>query len=83
MDHLKLRDQEMYLDDKMHDLLEHENQLIQQRNELETKEKSLCSLLNTSPIESNLPISLIELNEKLKDHIQMLNDLKVSLKTIN
>jgi hypothetical protein len=35
----------------MQDLLINEGQLIQQRNELENKQKQLCTLLNSSPIE--------------------------------
>lgn len=61
----------------MQELLIIEDELIHQRNELENKQKYLCILLNTSTIETNLPISLIQINQKLQDHIQMLSQLKV------
>ncbi|CAF4357447.1 unnamed protein product, partial [Adineta steineri] len=53
-------------------------QLIHQRNELENQQKQLCTLLNSSPIEfdENITISLVEINQKIEDHIKMLNDLK-------
>ena len=50
-DELKLREQETYIEKKMQDLLVQEGQLIHQRSELETQQKLLCSLLNSSPIE--------------------------------
>jgi hypothetical protein len=64
----------------MQELLINEGQLIHRRNELENKQKYFCTLLNTSPIQSNLPISLIEINQKLQDHIKMLSELKVHTK---
>lgn len=50
-DELKLKDQEIYIDKKMQELLINEGQLIQRRNEFENKQKQLCTLLNSSPIE--------------------------------
>ncbi len=61
----------------MQELLINEGQLIQQRNELENKQKQLCTLLNTSPIEFDESPSLVEINQKIQDHIKMLTDLKV------
>ncbi|CAF1330707.1 unnamed protein product [Adineta steineri] len=77
-DELKLREQEIYIEKQMQDLLIHEGQLIHQRNELENQQKQLCTLLNSSPIEfdENITISLVEINQKIEDHIKMLNDLK-------
>jgi hypothetical protein len=46
-----LKEQEIYIEKKMQELLINEGQLIQQRNELENKQKQLCTLLNSSPIE--------------------------------
>ena len=77
-DGLKLKDQEMYLDKKMQELLIIEGQLLHRRNELENKQKHLCTLLNTTPLDSNLPISLVQLNQKLQDHIKMLSELRVN-----
>jgi hypothetical protein len=62
----------------MQELLINEDQLIHRRNELENKQKYLCILLNITPMETNLPISLIQINQKLQDHIKMLNELKVN-----
>ncbi|CAF1524054.1 unnamed protein product, partial [Adineta ricciae] len=77
-DELKLREQEAYIEKKMQDLLVQEGQLIHQRSELETQQKQLCSLLNSSPIEfdENVPMSLVEINHKIEDHLKMLADLK-------
>ncbi|CAF4969469.1 unnamed protein product [Rotaria sp. Silwood1] len=77
-DGLKLKEQEIYIDRKMQELLINEGQLIHQRNELENKEKYLCTLLNTTSIEfdQNLSISLVEINKKMQDHIKMLSELK-------
>ncbi|CAF0869418.1 unnamed protein product [Rotaria sordida] len=77
-DKLKLKEQEIYIDKKMQDLLINEGQLIQQRNELENKQKQLCTLLHSSPIEfdENITMSLVEMNKKIQDHIKMLSDLK-------
>jgi hypothetical protein len=61
----------------MQELLINEGQLIQQRTELENKQKQLCTLLNTSPIEFDESPSLVEINQKIQDHIKMLTDLKV------
>lgn len=47
----KLKEQEIYIDKKMQELLINEGQLVQQRNELENKQKQLCTLLHSSPIE--------------------------------
>jgi hypothetical protein len=79
-DELKLKDQEIYLDKKMQELLIIEGQLLHRRNELENKQKHLCTLLNTTPIDSNLPISLVQINQKLQDHVKMLSELKVNTK---
>jgi len=79
-DELKLKDQEIYLDKKMQELLIIEGQLLHRRNELENKQKHLCILLNTTPIDSNLPISLVQINQKLQDHVKMLSELKVNTK---
>jgi hypothetical protein len=46
-----LREQEIYIEKKMQELLINEGQLIQQRSELENKQKQLCTLLNSSTIE--------------------------------
>ncbi len=62
----------------MHELLINEEQLIHRRNELENKQKYLCTLLNTPPMEINLPISLLQINQKLQDHMKMLSALKVN-----
>lgn len=75
---MKLKDQEIYLDDKMHELVIDEDQLLHQRLDLENEEKSLCHLLQISPIEYHHPLSLIHINEKLQDHIQLLKELKVN-----
>ncbi|CAF3117056.1 unnamed protein product [Rotaria sp. Silwood2] len=77
-DGLKLKEQEMYIDRKMQELLIKEGQLIHQRNELENKENYLCTLLNSASIEfnQNLSISLVEINKKIQDHVKMLNELK-------
>lgn len=77
-EHLKLKEQENYLDKKMQELLINEGQLIQQRTDLENQQKQLCSLLNSSPIEfdENISISLVEINRKIEDHIKMLTELK-------
>jgi hypothetical protein len=77
---LKLKDQEIYFDKKMQELLIIEGQLLHRRNELENKQKHLCILLNTTPIDSNLPISLVQINHKLQDHIKMLGELKVNIR---
>ena len=79
----------------MHELLMHEDQLIRQRTELEIKQKHLCTLLHTTPIEHNessffffvdlfrhhfrvgIPLSLIQINQKLQEHVKMLSELKV------
>ena len=73
-----MKDQEIYLDTQMHELLIIEGQLIHRRIELENKQKYLCNILNTTPIDSNLPISLTQINQKLQDHIKMLGELKVN-----
>ena len=78
---MKLKDQEIYLDEKMHELVILEDQLLHQRIDLENEEKSLCNLLHTSPIEYHHPISLIQINEKLQDHIQLLKELKVNTRS--
>ncbi|CAF1037891.1 unnamed protein product [Rotaria magnacalcarata] len=77
-DKLKLKEQEIYIDKKMQELLISEGQLIQQRSELENKQKQLCALLHSSPIEfdENITMSLTEINKKIQDHIKMLSDLK-------
>jgi hypothetical protein len=41
----------------MQELLINEGQLIQRRNELENKQKQLCTLLNSSPIEFDESLS--------------------------
>lgn len=63
----------------MQELLVSEGQLIQRRTEFEIKQKQLCQLLNSSPIEfdENISISLAEINQKIQDHLKMLEDLKV------
>ncbi|UJR07856.1 hypothetical protein I4U23_012139 [Adineta vaga] len=75
---LKLKEQEIYIDRKMHELLILEDQLIRQRTELENKQKYLCILLHTTPIEydENHPMSLIQINQKLQEHVKMLSELK-------
>ncbi|CAF0804466.1 unnamed protein product [Rotaria sordida] len=77
-DGLKLKEQEIYIEREMQELLIHEGQLIHRRNELENQEKYLCTLLNTASIEfdQNLSISLVEINKKMQDHVKMLSDLK-------
>ena len=77
---LKLKEQEIYLEKKMQDLLIREGQLIHRRAELENQQHYLCTLLNTSPLEfpANMSLSLVDINDKLQDHLQMLSDLKVS-----
>ncbi|CAF1260531.1 unnamed protein product [Adineta ricciae] len=77
---LKLKEQEIYLDRKMHELLMHEDQLIRQRTELEIKQKHLCTLLHTTPIEpdKNIPLSLVQINQNLQEHVKMLSELKES-----
>ncbi len=90
-----MREQEIYIEKKMQELLINEGQLIQQRSELENKQKQLCTLLNSSPIEFDesqschlfffskkifildVTVSLVEINQKIQDHIKMLTDLKV------
>ena len=57
-----------------------EGQLLHRGNELENKQKHLCTLLNTTPIESNLPLSLVQINQKLQDQIKLLSELKVRIK---
>jgi hypothetical protein len=44
IDQLKLKEQEIYLDKKMQELLINEGQLIQQRNELENKQKQFRNI---------------------------------------
>ncbi|CAF5066790.1 unnamed protein product [Rotaria sp. Silwood1] len=77
-DKLKLKEQEIYIDKKMQELLINEGQLIQERNELENKQKQLCTLLHSSSIEfdENITMSLVDINKKIQDHIKMLSDLK-------
>jgi hypothetical protein len=77
---LKLREQEIHLEKKMQDLLVREGQLIHRRADLENQQHHLCTLLNTSPLEfpANLSLSLVDMNDKLQDHLKMLTDLKVS-----
>jgi hypothetical protein len=79
-DELKLKEQEIYIDKKMQELLINEEQLIQRRIELENKQKYFCTLLNTPPVQLDLSFSLIQINQKLQEHIKMLNELKVSYK---
>ena len=64
----------------MQDLLIREGQLIHRRADLETQQHYLCSLLNSSPIEfpAELLLSLMDINDKLQDHLRMLSDLKAS-----
>ena len=81
-DELKLKEQEIYIDKKMQELLINEEQLIQRRIELENKQKYFCTLLNTTPVQLDLSFSLIQINQKLQEHIKMLNELKVSYKII-
>lgn len=68
----------------MQELIVNEGQLLHQRTELEREQKHLCSLLNATPLEfaqSELsiepPMSIVEINRKLDEQIQMLRDLKV------
>jgi hypothetical protein len=75
---LKLKEQEIYLDNKMQELLINEEQLIHRRTELENKQKYFCTLLQTTPIQLDLSSSLIQINQNLQDHIKMLSELKVS-----
>ncbi|CAF0861300.1 unnamed protein product [Adineta steineri] len=77
-DGLKLKEQEIYIDRKMQELLINEEQLIRQRNELEKKENYLCTILQTTPIKfkENLSISLVQINEKIQEHVKMLSELK-------
>ena len=77
---MKLKDQEIYLDDKMHELLLLEGQLLQQRTDLEIQEKHLCDILHASPVEYHLPLSLVQINEKLEDHIKLLEELQVNIR---
>lgn len=66
----------------MHELLILEGQLLQQRTDLENQEKHLCDILHTSPIEYHLPLSLVQINAKLQDHIKLLKELKVNIRGI-
>ncbi|UJR38308.1 hypothetical protein I4U23_030978 [Adineta vaga] len=78
-DELKLREQETYIEKKMQDLLAQEGQLIHQRSEFENQQKQLCKLLNSSFIEFDESLcndALVEINQKIEDHVRMLNDLK-------
>ncbi|CAF2666978.1 unnamed protein product [Rotaria sp. Silwood2] len=77
-DKLKLKEQEIYIDKKMQELSINEGQLIQQRSELENKQKQLCTLLHSSPIEfdENITMSFVEIIKKIQDDIKMLSDLK-------
>ncbi len=67
----------------MQELLIIEGQLLHRRTELENKQKYLCNILNTTPIDSNLPITLVQINQKLQDHIKMLGELKVNTQISN
>lgn len=73
---MKLKDQEIYLDEKMHELVILEDQLLHQRIDLENEETFLCNLLHTSPIEYHHPLSLIQINTKLQDHIRLLKEFQ-------
>lgn len=74
---LKLREQEVQIEKKTQELLVDEGQLLHRRTELEHRQEQLCALLNATPREfEDTPMSLVERNTKLQDHIQMLNDLQ-------
>ena len=74
---LKLREQEVQIEKKTQELLVDEGQLLHRRTELEHRQEQLCVLLNATPREfDDTPMSLLERNTKLQDHIQMLNDLR-------
>ncbi len=79
---MKLKEQEIYLEKKLQELLIKEGELLHRRNDLEKKENYLCQLLNSTPIQDH-SLSLIEINEKIQDHIQMLTDLKVYYLIVN
>ncbi|CAM4874743.1 unnamed protein product [Rotaria socialis] len=79
-DKLKLKEQEIYIDRKIQELLINEGQLVHRRSELDNKQNYLCKLLNSASIEfdQNIPISLVEINRKIQDHLNILNELKDS-----
>ena len=64
-----MKEQEAYIDKKMQELLINEGQLIHQRNELENKQKQLCTLLNGSPIEFDESQFSILISYKKNSHL--------------
>ena len=66
----------------MQDLLINEGHLIQRRTELENKQKQLCTLLNSSPIEfdESLFFIIILFSQENKNFIL---DITMSLTEIN